>query len=62
MALSDAIDYLTEVNEKTMEEQELTNLHIEEMTDRITDLVNLNKQDTNCLDLVAQKTELALFQ
>lgn len=45
MALSDAIDYLTEVNEKTMEEQELTNLHIEEMTDRITDLVNLNKQD-----------------
>lgn len=45
MALSDAIDYLTEVNEKTMEEQELTNLHIEELTDRVTSLLEFNKQD-----------------
>lgn len=45
MALSDAIDYLTEVNEKTMEEQELTNLHIEELTDRVTGLLEFNKQD-----------------
>lgn len=45
MALRDAIDYLTEVNEKTLEEQELTNVHIETLTERVDDLLEFNKMD-----------------
>lgn len=59
MALKDAIDYLTEVNEKTLEESELTNLHIEELTDRVGDLIDLNKEDR--LDRLESMRERASF-
>jgi len=45
MALVDAIDYLTTLNEETLEASELSNLHLEELTDRVTDLLEFNKED-----------------
>ena len=45
MALSDVIDRLTEVNEEQLVETKDIRIEMESLTDRVTDLVELNKQD-----------------
>ncbi len=45
MALSDVIGRLTEVNEKQLVETKDIRIEMETLTDRVTDLIDLNKQD-----------------
>lgn len=45
MALSDVIDRLTEVNEEQLVETKDIRIEMESLTDRVTDLLEFNKQD-----------------